>query len=179
MNLCHLIKFSLNRCFTIDYVHTKITSGFISVRSITFVSHCFQLHVFYFEKFATWIWRLKFAIDTTLRPRPQESQYARWNRKPYTWYLRMRQHKSSLESLVQTNTLLRSTFGNYLLVGVRKPSLRCDFAIFLIFLVAIFFSKMARPPCALSHQALVHSGQTQYLLWRFRRSRFTRLRLVL
>ena len=48
----------------------------------------------------------------------------------------------------------------------------------LNFFAAIFFSKMARPPCTLSQQALVHAGQTQNLLWRFRRRCFTRLRLV-
>lgn len=42
-----------------------------------------------------------------------------------------------------------------------------------------FFSKRARPPCTLSLQALVNAGQTQNLLWRFRRRRFTRLCLVL
>ena len=41
-------------------------SSFMPVLTIGIVRDCFNLHIFYSEKFSTWVWRLPFAVNMNL-----------------------------------------------------------------------------------------------------------------
>ena len=88
MNLYHLCKFSLYLSFTVHYLYKKVSS-FTPLLSITSVSSCFYLLIFYFEKFSTWIWGLPFAISLTLN-------LSKHNNKIYHRVKRKNHHISQL-----------------------------------------------------------------------------------
>ena len=118
----------------------------------------------------------------TLGPRPQESQYAETVNRILDICACV---NTSSVWCIQFGITRPDEYATAIYIWQLLASRRAQtepamwFRGILNFFVPIFFSKMARPPCTLSHQALVNAGQTQNLLWRFRRRRFTRLRLVL
>ena len=68
MNLYHVTKFSLFLTFIVHYFYKKV-NYFTPVLSIRIVlSSCFYpLFYFNFKVFSTWIWRLPFAVNVTLK----------------------------------------------------------------------------------------------------------------
>ena len=73
---------------TVLYLYKKV-SCLMPVLSITIVSSCFYLLIFYFEKFSTWIWHLPFAISLTLN-------LSKYNNKIYHQVKRKNHHISQL-----------------------------------------------------------------------------------
>ena len=89
--------------------------------------------------------------------------------KPHTWYLR--QYEFGVVSVwiqapIHTNTILRFTFANYYLVGMRKQCPWCDFEAFSKVIIAIS-STMTRRACTSQEAPVppVRAGRTPNRLW--------------